>query len=232
MLYLATVSCNKQEENIMGDRIYTTHFILGVTFANQLNGKTVEKDGVIYLHLSGISLERAGMGSTDDFYAEIGDTAYNRYVIQDPLTAVFANHFTSIEITSTKQFLEIPAGESLAEYIIFRSATALPYIESMYSIEGFWSEAVLNEFMIGMGGSDTPVHDWFPSFQCNCFHPVVKPLSELTHDDMFLLWIGYPGISLRFTAIPEIKDHTFTITMTDTDGSRLACTVPFTFSEQ
>ena len=74
----------------MGDPIYTTHFIQGVILADQLKGKAVEEDGVIYLNLEGTSLERVGKGSTDEFYAAIGDTAYNRYVSQDPsITAVF-----------------------------------------------------------------------------------------------------------------------------------------------
>lgn len=114
----------------------------------------MEEEGVIYLYLDGTSLERAGNGSTNNFYTEIGDTAYNRYVSQDPLTAVFANRFASVDITSSEQFLEIPAGESLAGYVLFRGATALPYIESMYNIGGFWPEQVLDEFMIGMGQTD------------------------------------------------------------------------------
>jgi hypothetical protein len=74
----------------LGGPIYTTHFIQGVILADQLKGKAVEEDGVIYLYLDGTSLERAGKGSTNNFYTEIGDTAYNRYVLQDPsITAVF-----------------------------------------------------------------------------------------------------------------------------------------------
>ena len=189
-------------------------------------------EGVIYLNLTGTGL---GKETADDFYAEIGDTAYNRYVAQVPLTAVFVNRFTSVDITSSEQFLDIPAGESIAPYIIFRSATAMPYIESLYTVGGFWSEMILDEFMIGMGmmdGYDGPGYEWYPEFQRNCFHPVVKPLSELTQDDLFLLWVGYPGSSLRFTDIPEIKSHTFTITMTDSEGSVLTYSVPFTFPEQ
>lgn len=138
----------------MGEKIYTTHFIQGVTFADALECRAVEEEGVIYLYLDGTSLERAGNGSTNNFYTEIGDTAYNRYVSQDPLTAVFANRFASVDITSSEQFLEIPAGESLAGFVLFRGATALPYLESMYNIGGFWPEQVLDEFMIGMGQTD------------------------------------------------------------------------------
>ena len=126
----------------MGGPIYTTHFIQGVILAEQLKGKAVEEDGVIYLNLEGTSLERAGKGSTADFYAAIGDTAYNRYIPQDPsITAVFSNKFVNVDITSSEHFLDIPAGESIAEYVIFRSATAMPYIESKYTVEGKWSDA-------------------------------------------------------------------------------------------
>lgn len=203
-----------------------------MTFADALECRTVEDEGVIYLNLTGTGL---GKETADDFYAEIGDTAYNRYVSQVPLTAVFANRFTSVDIISSEQFLDIPAGESIAPYIIFRSATAMPYIESRYTAGGFWSEMILDEFMIGMGmmdGYDGPGYEWYPPFQCNCFHPVVKSLSELTQNDLFLLWVGYPGSSLRFTAVPEIKSHTFTVTMTDSEGAILTCSVPFTFPEQ
>ena len=231
---VGTVSC--EEERPMGEKIYTTHFIQSVTFADALECRAVEDEGVIYLFPSGTSLERAGKGSTNNFYNKIGDTDYNRYVAQDPsLAAVFANQFASIDISSSEQFLDIPAGESIAEYVIFRSATAMPYIESKYTVEGNWSEMVLDEFMIGMGrmdGYDGPGYEWYPEFQRDCFHPVVRSLSELTHDDLFLLWEGYPGSSLRFTAVPEIKSHTFTVTMRDTDGSVLTCSVPFTFPEQ
>ena len=215
----------------MGEKIYTTHFIQSVTFADALECRAVEDEGVIYLNLSGSSLERAGKGSTNNFYNKIGDTDYNRYVAQDPsLAAVFANQFASIDISSSEQFLDIPAGESIAKYVIFRSATAMPYIESKYTVEGKWSDAVLNEFMIGMQLSGTTAA-WSPALQAVGFHPIVIPVSELTQEDLFLLW-RTPGSSLRFTAAPEIKSHTFTITMRDTDGSVLTCSVPFTFPEQ
>lgn len=226
----AAVSCNR-DNNTVGDRIYTTHFIQGVTFADALECRAVEDEGVIYLNLSGTSLEKSGKGSTEDFLKEIGDTAYNRYIAQIPLTDVYANRFTSVDITSSEQFLDIPAGESVAKYVIFRSATALPYIESMYTAGGFWSDPVLDEFMTGMG-VDGPGYDWFPPDECNFLHPVIKTLPELTQDDLFLLWVGYPGPSLRFTSVPEIKSHIFTITMTDSEGGILTCSVPFTFPKQ
>ena len=75
---VGTVSC--EEERPMGEKIYTTHFIQEVTFADALECRAVEEEGVIYLYLDGTSLERAGNGSTNNFYTEIGDTAYNRYV--------------------------------------------------------------------------------------------------------------------------------------------------------
>lgn len=221
----AAVSC--EEERPLGEKIYTTHFIQGVTFADALECRAVEDEGVIYLNPSG---RHPGKGYTENFLKRIGDTAYNRYVSQEPLTVVFANRFTSVDITSSEQFLEIPAGESIAKYVIFRSATAMPYIESLYTVGGFWSEMILDEFMIGMGMMDG--YEWYPEFQRNGFHPVVKPLSELTQDDLFLLWVGYPGSSLRFTDIPEIKSHTFTVTMTDSEDGILTCSVPFNFPEQ
>lgn len=226
---VGTVSC--EEERPLGEKIYTTHFIQEVTFADALECRAVEEEGVIYLYLNGTSLERAGKGSTSNFYTEIGDTAYNRYVPQDPsITAVFSNKFVNVDIISSEHFLDIPAGESIAEYVIFRSATAMPYIESKYTVEGKWSDAVLNEFMIGMQLSGTTAA-WSPALQAVGFHPIVIPVSELTQEDLFLLW-RTPGSSLRFTAVPEIKSHTFTITMRDTDGSVLTCSVPFTFPEQ
>lgn len=81
-----------------------------MTFADALECRAVEEEGVIYLYLNGTSLERAGKGSTSNFYTEIGDTAYNRYIPQDPLTAVFANRFASVDITSSEQFLGFQPG--------------------------------------------------------------------------------------------------------------------------
>ena len=89
----------------------------------------------------------------------------------------------------------------------------MPYIESKYTVEGKWSDAVLNEFMIGMQLSGTTAA-WSPALQVVGFHPIVIPVSELTQEDLFLLW-RTPGSSIRFTAVPEIKSQTFTITMRD-----------------
>ena len=76
---------------------------VGTVSADALECRAVEEEGVIYLYLDGTSLERAGKGSTNNFYTEIGDTAYNRYIPQDPsITAVFSNKFVNVDIISSE----------------------------------------------------------------------------------------------------------------------------------
>lgn len=209
-----------------GDSIYTTHFIQSVTCAENLECRAVPGSNIITLSFTGRSLERIGHGSYEEFLCSAGDTSYNRTVVQDPsVTSVYSNSFVSIDIVSSEPFNGIPSGASLSGQVVFRSATARPYIESAYSQGGDWTEPVMSGYVESDG---TPIE--FYDSRMYDFHPVIKPLSSLTPEDLSLLWSH--STVLEFTSVPEILSHVFTVTVRDSSGVLLQSEVPFTFVDR
>jgi len=112
---------------------------------------------------------------------------------------VLADEFLSFDIISNLDFGSgYSAGTSLKNIAMFYGATAYPYINSKYK----------NSFL------DPPFEQGNPILELIYiemgYSPVIKLLSELTLEDMILL---YPEVSIQFTEAPSVDNHTFTMTM-------------------
>lgn len=134
-----------------------------------------------------------------------GDNTYNQKRPSIP-NSVIANEFDAIEIISNKDFsADLPAGTSLAGVMKLYGLSPAKYIKSKYTELFDWVNDQPEEFkkdvwsvyrgIIGYGG----------------YYPVLKTVSELNAEDMLLL--SPDQFYLRFTEIPTIKEHTFTITL-------------------
>lgn len=160
-----------------------------------------------------IELNFIGDHLTNDEFNEaiekLGDTEYKGNVLLATETCTY-NRIVSMDIVSSAQFNDIPAGESLASKTMLLTSTLLPYIESNYKDEGDWSDEIRKQF------SFYTYKVWYHKPK-DLFHPIVTLLSELKPDDMMLLCDH--SNQIRFTEVPEVKEHTFTITATDENGN-------------
>lgn len=160
-----------------------------------------------------IELNFIGDHLTNDEFNEaiekLGDTEYKGNVLLATETCTY-NRIVSMDIVSSAQFNDIPAGESLASKTMLLTSTLLPYIESNYKDEGDWSDEIRKQF------SFYTYKVWYHKPK-DLFHPIVTLLSELKPDDMMLLCNH--SNQIRFTEVPEVKEHTFTITATDENGN-------------
>ena len=160
-----------------------------------------------------IKLYFEGDQLTNDEFNEaiekLGDTEYKGNVLLATETCSY-NRIVSMDIVSSAQFNDIPAGESLASKTMLLTSTLLPYIESNYKDEGDWSDEIRKQF------SFYTYKVWYHKPK-DLFHPIVTLLSELKPDDMMLLCNH--SNQIRFTEVPEVKEHTFTITATDENGN-------------
>ena len=127
-----------------------------------------------------------------------GDTCYNREIVRGAIHAM-ADEFTAVDIVSDRDFdAGHRAGESLAGIARLVTATPLRFIESGYTDLYRWTDSDLQDYrQIGLTFWDT-------------HFPVNKPLTELTPRDLLLL--DDYGVYLRFTAEPQEKEQTFTVT--------------------
>ena len=191
-------SCQEQVDDI-GKGIFSKHYISDFTIAESLTMKQDANNAlVVNLYLDGEKFH--GGDQYETFCNEFGDITYNRAVSQDPSVVMsYSNRFDSLDITSDSDFNDVKAGETLSEKVIYRSATAMPYIDSGYLIGGAWTQDVLNEL-------ESVGFEYWPDL---CFHPIVKKLSDLTSDELLLSPFGF--MSLRFIESPSIKEHTLTV---------------------
>lgn len=191
-------SCQEQVDDI-GKSTFSKHYISDFTIAESLTMKQDANNAlVVNLYLDGEKFH--GGDQYETFCNEFGDITYNRAVSQDPSVVMsYSNRFDSLDITSDSDFNDVKVGETLSEKVIYRSATAMPYIDSGYLIGGAWTQDVLNEL-------ESVGFEYWPDL---CFHPVVKKLSDLTSDELLLSPFGF--MSLRFIESPSIKEHTLTV---------------------
>ena len=193
----------------LGESIFTHHFISSFVDADELVIKQDAEDPqVFYLRFEKEKI--VGSEISEVLYEKYGDTTYDRYVPQDPsITMCFANEFDSIDITSSADFGDIKAGESLAGVVMFRGASAKPYVDNGYKVSGNWTDEIKAEIgAYGMGLLRSE------------FHPVVISVSELETENLELLTPHF--VSLRFTQAPEIKEHTITVSLVDNEKRHTA----------
>ena len=202
---LTLLGCNRVIEQPFGGAVFSHHFISGLCEATAIDVKPFYQDHSI-ICIGHLPEETFFDDRYHQLCNEFGDNTYNRYVPQDRGYSVcYANLFTSVDIYSSADFGDIKAGESLADIVMFRGATAKPFIDNGYSWAGIMDRARIEMFYAELGEYRRYFEDQIP----NGAIPVFKPVSELTPEDLTLLCC--PKVSLRFMELPEIKEHTLTI---------------------
>ncbi|MBQ6763393.1 MAG: hypothetical protein IJP49_11645 [Bacteroidales bacterium] len=134
----------------------------------------------------------------------------------DPGGYILCNRFSGVSITSSADFNDIPAGESLSSKIMFFSWSVWPSIQAGKDLKE-------------RGGEKDLYSKYFyfnPIPRCHSYSPVNKLLDDLDEGDLFYLGADNYLISrdvcpalFMFTEIPEVKQHVFTVTYYEGDQS-------------
>ncbi len=150
----------------------------------------------------------------------IGDVSYNQKVHIDKgvFRTALCYDLVSINVVSSAQFGDIAPGRSLAPKIGYRALSIKPYIDSGYTTFGDW-DAIEGQDPSFWSGMKNNYAEWMP---------IVKPLTEVTLDDMKLLATTW-GMALSFTEVPEVKEHTFTVTIADEWSHVMTASVDYVF---
>lgn len=129
-----------------------------------------------------------------------------------------------LDIVSSQQFGDIKAGESIASKVMYVSYTIAPYIASGYKEVGNWTAELLESYYYFEPGESTIFNE---TTNWELYTPIVKPLNEVKPEDTFLVpdWVT----SLKFIEIPDIKEHTFTLTATTEKGEKISASVDYIF---
>ena len=143
---------------------------------------------------------------------QYGDSIWrpSGYRVQDLVIGCYCNEFTSISITSDKQFNDFPAGADLSPAVTLMAISPYKWLNSNGEEEYDWSwldkipeESRGNVPLIGVAVG----YPW-------C-HFISKPLTEIRPEDLVLMELE--NIRLVFTETPQIKEHTLTVTLWEGD---------------
>lgn len=204
----------------IGDTMVTTpkSFICYLTYAREIElftTRNISDNQTLFVRFYGYNLT----GERKEKALEaIGDINFNQKIDFNRVGHVLYYDFISIDIVSSAQFGDVAPGESLASKVLYGALTIKPFIDSRYSIFGDWDapEVQASGF-------------WkYDRFHYSEWQPIVKPLNEVTQSDMELLESN-KGMRLKFTEVPEVKEHTFTVTITDEWGHVMTASIDYIF---
>lgn len=203
--------CNKNEEGLHGCwEKYSNHYISSFILATGLNLYQLSPgENEIWIHDQPEDMVNGD--KREALYRYFGDTSYNRYVSSDPtVTQCYADEFTALDVYSSADFGNIKAGESLADIVMFRGATAKPYIDGNYSLENVDIQDYIR-LEQELGKHNYP----YGLLRPDNFYPICKRASELKPEELILLSTYF--MSIRFMETPDIKEHTITIVLRTKD---------------
>lgn len=130
--------------------------------------------------------------------------------------SALSNEFADIDIFSSEDFNDIPAGSSLGPVTELLATTFKPYIESGYEDEFDWvrdrPESYKN-YPVGWSDDST-------------LHPVYGTVAGIDPAELVLL--NPFGVCFRFLEKPEIKHHTIYIRFSDKEQV-LNCMLEYDF---
>lgn len=152
----------------------------------------------------------------DEMTKKYDDTHYNKRLLPGTFEA-FTNGFAAITVTSDRDFNEIPAGEDLGEIIRIVAVSPLKWLESHGTATYDWSR--LSPDYDLLFGKMT-AYNLSSTYLKEENHPVNKPLTALTSEDLTLL--NTHCIFLLFTETPKEKVHRLTVSFQD--GERILST--------
>lgn len=150
----------------------------------------------------------------------IGDVDYNKKMHPWEGANVLYNDFLDIDIVSSANFNGIEPGESISTKVMFFALSIKLFIDSNYTIYGNWNDTEMKKF--------EALHSCMYSEVYSEWQPIYVPLNDVEQSDMALL-NSTMGLRLSFVEIPEVKEHTFTVTITDADGRKMTDSVDYVF---
>jgi hypothetical protein len=197
LLLLGFTNC--QTEIYEGGGAFSKSYVNRFIKATSIAGDYQNDWQAIQIVAKGDVVSNSELDEFIELINHFGDNAYNTRRMVHPFPAI-ANEFDVIEVTSNKNFSEdLPAGASLAGVLKLIAISPAKYIKSKYTEPFNWAENEPEEFKELSFNNHRG------------YYPVLKTVSELTAEDMLL--INPDLFFLRFTEIPSIKEHTFTITL-------------------
>jgi len=169
-----------------------------------------ENNGLFYFENKG---EYADNETRERLWKEYDDYHYNKIRVE-PLH-VSMNDFIKIDVTSDRDFNNIPAGASLASKVRYIAYSPYKWLTSGCSQTYSWDQMPSDYTKFGNR-----------HFQIPELFPVNGLLSEITPEDLKLLIVSH--ICFYFIETPAIKEHNVTVTFYDKEKS-ISSSVKYVF---
>lgn len=199
---LGTILCScVRVDDHPGVREHIVSQFLNVSSIELRYNEYEENNGLFYFENKG---EYADNETRERLWKEYDDYHYNKVQVEPLLVSM--NDFIKIDVTSDRDFNNIPAGASLATKVRLIAVSPKKWLMS--------------------GGARTYSWDQMPSdytkvgnrhFQIPEVFPVNGLLSEITPEDLKLLIVSH--ICFYFIETPAIKEHKITVTFYEKEKS-------------
>lgn len=208
---ISFVSCNRETVEPVGllsvsERMIDSYKVMTdllFNFDQKTSSLQIYDDGTKWLY----GAER------DEITKKYDDTHYNKRLLPGTFEA-FTNRFSGITVTSDRDFNEIPAGENLGDIIRIVAVSPLKWLDSHGTATYNWDRLPPDYDLLFSKMTDSNLSSLYLEEEN---HPVNKPLTALTSEDLTLL--NTHCIFLIFTETPKKKAHRLTVSFKDEEGS-------------
>ncbi len=211
LLLFGTILCScVRVDDHPGVREHIVSQFLTVSSIELRYNEYEENNGLFYIGSNG---NYADKETRERLWKEYDDYHYNKVQVEPLLVSM--NDFIKIDVTSDRDFNNIPAGASLATKVRLIAVSPKKWLMS--------------------GGAWTYSWDQMPSdytkfgnrhFQIPEVFPVNGLLSEITPEDLKLLIVSH--ICFYFIETPAIKEHKITVTFYEKEKS-ISSSVQYVF---
>lgn len=156
------------------------------------------------------------------------DLSYNKergYIVGPDWGHCSVFDIAHIDVVSNANFDEQhPAGTSLNDLIYFISVSPKKFIDSGYNYSYDWANETPQIFEI-----EPEMYNFRNSSESSNYSPINKRLSEMSVDEMVMLPPNYFGYLIFDSSPISIKEHTFKVTFSLSNGKVIHKTILMSF---
>lgn len=208
---LLTISCNREIFEPLGPLSVSEKMIDSYKIMTDLQFNFSQKTSSLQIYDGGTKWLYGA--ERDEMTRKYDDTHYNKPLLPGTFEA-FTNGFMGITVTSDRDFNGIAAGDDLGSIIRIVAVSPLKWLDSHGTVTYDWDKLPPDYDLLFNKMTNSNLSATYLQEEN---HPVNKPLTTLTSEDLTLL--NTHCIFLLFSETPKEKIHRLTVSFKNGEDS-------------